>query len=492
MERKTADDVRFCEVVQDLLPLYVDGALKRGSMELVEEHLKTCADCRDRLNRMREPLALDAAAAKPVTKNAPNMTAKRAFKKVRSRMRMVICVCLAILLAIPACILVTREAGGSGLCISSYGAWKQTKALVNTLGQDGVDAFVAQMEPTLLYQDHITPVGDTELCDKLGIPYVLREDETWVSSLGLLGETYYMRRQTYRQYFTDDVGGADERAVMEAYQAGDEERALELLLLQIQKTDIDSNAKNGPVLTEELYQKAKELWGDELDMERYFPLELYGETYYVFVGSGSFYADDSSGGEPVAYDLQEQYEFWIKDCTYPYISDPGVPWRPYPDNVLTVVPDAPEISIDFILGCSAGGMLPEKLYRKLSQDYQKIRQTYDAYTQYYVDLGYEAFRDEWRQDMVQLLNSIDLACFNAKPLDLSDAKNGNWRATYWCNAGRPYQDLLYMQFYSDGTDTMLYTIHSGGDDGPLPEYASDAIMRLNELNQQLHSGSLNW
>ena len=229
MERKTADDIRFCEVVQDLLPLYVDGALKRGSMELVEEHLKTCADCRDRLNRMREPLALDAAAAKPVTKNAPNMTAKRAFKKVRSRMRMVICVCLAILLAIPACILVTREAGGSGLCISSYGAWKQTKALVNTLGQGGVDAFVAQMEPTLLYQDHITPVGDTELCDKLGIPYVLREDETWVSSLGLLGETYYMRSQTCRQYFTDDVGGADERAVMEAYQAGDEERALELL-----------------------------------------------------------------------------------------------------------------------------------------------------------------------------------------------------------------------------------------------------------------------
>ena len=41
MERKTADDIRFCEVVQDLLPLYVDGALKRGSMELVEEHLKT-------------------------------------------------------------------------------------------------------------------------------------------------------------------------------------------------------------------------------------------------------------------------------------------------------------------------------------------------------------------------------------------------------------------------------------------------------------------
>lgn len=48
-----------------------------------------------------------------------------------------------------------------------------------------------------------------------------------------------------------------------------------------------------------------------------------------------------------------------------------------------------------------------------------------------------------------------------------------------------------MQFYSEGTDTMLYTIHSGSYDGPLPEYAADAILRLNELNQQLHSGSLN-
>ena len=301
-----------------------------------------------------------------------------------------------------------------------------------------------------------------------------------------------MSEQSYRQYFTGNVGGADERAVMEAYQAGDEERALELLLLQIQKTDIDSNAKNGPVLTEELYQKAKELWGDELDMERYFPLELYGENYYIFVGSGSFYADDSSGGELVPYDLQEQYELWIKDCTYPYISDPGVPWRPYPDNVLTAAPDAPEISSDFILGYSAGSMLPEKLYRQLSQDYQKIRQTYDAYTQYYVDLGYETFRDEWRRETAQLLNSIDLSYFNATPIDLLDTQNGSWLVTYMCNAGRPYQDMLYMQFYSDGTDTMLYTIHSGSYDGPLPEYAADAILRLNELNQELHSSSLNW
>lgn len=34
-----------CEIVQDLLPLYVDGACSEASAEMVKEHLTTCADC---------------------------------------------------------------------------------------------------------------------------------------------------------------------------------------------------------------------------------------------------------------------------------------------------------------------------------------------------------------------------------------------------------------------------------------------------------------
>ena len=35
-----------CEIVQDLLPLYVDGACSEASEEMIKEHLETCADCR--------------------------------------------------------------------------------------------------------------------------------------------------------------------------------------------------------------------------------------------------------------------------------------------------------------------------------------------------------------------------------------------------------------------------------------------------------------
>ncbi|MGM9940690.1 MAG: zf-HC2 domain-containing protein [Bulleidia sp.] len=42
-----------CEVIQDLLPLYVDGVCSETSRQLVEEHLKDCKQCQDCLNTLR-------------------------------------------------------------------------------------------------------------------------------------------------------------------------------------------------------------------------------------------------------------------------------------------------------------------------------------------------------------------------------------------------------------------------------------------------------
>lgn len=39
-----------CDVVQDLLPLYIEGELRSGSKRYVDEHLKGCEDCRKLLN----------------------------------------------------------------------------------------------------------------------------------------------------------------------------------------------------------------------------------------------------------------------------------------------------------------------------------------------------------------------------------------------------------------------------------------------------------
>lgn len=46
-----------CQIIQDLLPLYVDGAASEDTKALVEQHLKDCPDCRTQAEQMGEKLA---------------------------------------------------------------------------------------------------------------------------------------------------------------------------------------------------------------------------------------------------------------------------------------------------------------------------------------------------------------------------------------------------------------------------------------------------
>ncbi|MDQ8738179.1 zf-HC2 domain-containing protein [Paenibacillus sp. LHD-38] len=45
-----------CEVIKDLLPLYIDNVCSRESAELVEEHLAACGSCRSEWENMRSEL----------------------------------------------------------------------------------------------------------------------------------------------------------------------------------------------------------------------------------------------------------------------------------------------------------------------------------------------------------------------------------------------------------------------------------------------------
>ena len=56
-----------CDVIQDLLPLYHDGVCSEESKRIVEEHIETCANCKDVLHGLREETAPDAVeAAQPL------------------------------------------------------------------------------------------------------------------------------------------------------------------------------------------------------------------------------------------------------------------------------------------------------------------------------------------------------------------------------------------------------------------------------------------
>lgn len=48
-----------CEIIRDLLPLYVDGACSEESRKAVEEHIAGCEACRQELGKMKRVVDLD-------------------------------------------------------------------------------------------------------------------------------------------------------------------------------------------------------------------------------------------------------------------------------------------------------------------------------------------------------------------------------------------------------------------------------------------------
>ena len=85
-----------CEVIRDLLPLYVDDVLSSDSRALVEEHLKTCAGCTDYYHALKEP--------ERNCKQMRKMDEKAALKKIKGTLKrkrlitiLVTAVCIAAL-----------------------------------------------------------------------------------------------------------------------------------------------------------------------------------------------------------------------------------------------------------------------------------------------------------------------------------------------------------------------------------------------------------
>lgn len=66
-----------CEIIKDVLPLYLDGVASDATKEMVEEHLSSCASCQKETTLLKKDLVL------PVAKNIP-LSEARVFRKLKS------------------------------------------------------------------------------------------------------------------------------------------------------------------------------------------------------------------------------------------------------------------------------------------------------------------------------------------------------------------------------------------------------------------------
>lgn len=103
-----------CEIVQDLLPLYVDGACSEASSEMIKEHLEMCTDCRAIYDQMCSHTSED------ILQKEKDGVVKRHERKESQKVIKYIFVALAIIY-VPALFFVALFAGGdAGFIATPY------------------------------------------------------------------------------------------------------------------------------------------------------------------------------------------------------------------------------------------------------------------------------------------------------------------------------------------------------------------------------------
>ena len=61
-----------CEIIKDLIPLYIDGCCSNESEKTVEEHLNNCFECKKLFDEMKEPTDIVVTSESPKTFNKIN------------------------------------------------------------------------------------------------------------------------------------------------------------------------------------------------------------------------------------------------------------------------------------------------------------------------------------------------------------------------------------------------------------------------------------
>lgn len=79
---KVVDHVS-CSVIQDLLPLYVDGACSKESAQLIEAHIRECDGCREIFVGMKEDMQLPPVYEVPQQEFKAIKSLAKAWKKTK-------------------------------------------------------------------------------------------------------------------------------------------------------------------------------------------------------------------------------------------------------------------------------------------------------------------------------------------------------------------------------------------------------------------------
>lgn len=246
-----------CDVIQDLMPSYIDGILSEDSKVLVEEHMGTCQECRKMLEIMKEEQGKEQVRIKPFaastaergagetenTESNANAGSVAALKKIWKKLlvRRVLTAAVAVILT-----LIAAAAG--------YNHWYFNEKYM-TLEDSGM-----YVKNNYLYSSNnlinrmkvqYTEDGKTEFVYAIDAPYA--------GTLELKGNDILLQDFSKK---TEEVSPEDDstpETVKEVYYMSEEaqKKSLELTELEV-KGDLEAVEK----IVDEMKQESELIWSE--------------------------------------------------------------------------------------------------------------------------------------------------------------------------------------------------------------------------------------
>ena len=226
-----------CDVIQDLMPSYIEGILSEDSKALVEEHMGTCQECRKMLEIMKEEQG----------KEQNQMRSSAAtLKKIRKKLivRRVLTATVAVILT-----LIVAAAG--------YNHWYFNEKYM-TLEDSGM-----YVKDNCLYSSNnlinrmkvqYTEDGKTEFVYAIDAPYA--------GTLELKGNDMLLQDFSKK---TEELSPEDDstpETVKEVYYMSEEAQKKSLELTELEaKGDLDAAEK----IVDEMKQESKLIWSEQED-----------------------------------------------------------------------------------------------------------------------------------------------------------------------------------------------------------------------------------
>lgn len=134
-----------CNLIRDLLPLYVDDALSEDSRAFVERHLKACPACAEEAEKLKAPVPEEAALASVQTKKEQKENdRKRKDEPIRKiRRRFIISTIAIALVAAGICgaFAYTLSSIGNEIArkesLLRFDGWEETEGIIRTINAPG-------------------------------------------------------------------------------------------------------------------------------------------------------------------------------------------------------------------------------------------------------------------------------------------------------------------------------------------------------------------